>query len=357
MTAMAFKVPTDCPESDGTLEWNSTTLVLVQLTVGKTVGTGYTYTHECCVPLIRDVLFPILSGRPLDDVAKLVIEMTARVRNLGRHGLASCAMAAVEIALWDLLARRLQISLSHLWGKVRDEIPVYGSGGFTSYSRKQLQRQFEQWSTEGIRSFKMKTGREPEKDETRLKWARDAIGDVAELFADSNGAHSPKTALALAEKLAEYHVTWFEEPVSSDDWEGLNFIRGNLPKSIEVAAGEYIYDVIQARRMLDAGAVDVLQADVTRCGVSNFLAIGSMCEAFQMPFSAHTAPALHAHLACSVNRVRHVEYFHDHVRIERLFFEGATTQQRGGSLAPDFSAPGHGLDFKAKEAARFRISV
>ena len=112
---------------------------------------------------------------------------------------------------------------------------------------------------------------------------------------------------------------------------------------MEIAAGEYNYDLWQAQKMLEARAVDVLQADATRCGVTGFLQMATLCDAFQIPLSAHTAPALHAHLCCAANRARHVEYFHDHVRIEQMFFKGATTKHKDGFLAAGFFATRFGF--------------
>jgi L-alanine-DL-glutamate epimerase-like enolase superfamily enzyme len=360
LEASAFKVPTDFPESDGTAEWNSTTLILVALGVGKISGLGYSYSHECCVPLIREKLFPIVRGKDPFSLSALWNEMNSVVRNLGRQGIAMSAIAAVEIALWDLKAKILNLPLAKLLGVFREKIPVYGSGGFTSYSEKQLRQQFESWVGEGISMVKMKIGRESERDETRVKSARKAIGETIKLFVDANGAFTPKQALNFAEKFSEQNVSWFEEPVSSDDLNGLRFIRERAPRFpavIEIAAGEYNYNLWQARKMLEARAVDVLQADATRCGVTGFLQMATLCEAFQIPLSAHTAPALHAHLCCAANRARHVEYFHDHVRIEQMFFEGATTKHKNGFLSPNFSQPGLGLEFKRKDAAKFQVKV
>lgn len=172
---------------------------------------------------------------------------------------------------------------------------------------------------------------------------------------DANGAFTSKQALYFANMFSKYDVKWFEEPVSSDDINGLKFLSEHGPSGMEIAAGEYNYDARSARRMLEIQAVDVLQADATRCGVTGFLETAALCEAFQVPLSAHTAPALHAHLCCVANRARHVEYFHDHVRIEQLFFEGRTTKQKEGFLEPDISCPGLGLEFKRADAARFKI--
>lgn len=353
----AYKVPTDFPEADGTAEWNATTLILVELGSGKVSGLGYSYAPECCVPLIRQTLFPLILGKSSFSIPALWNEMNVTVRNFGRSGIAACAIAAVEIALWDLKAKMLGLPLVKLFGVRREKIPVYGSGGFTTYSDKQLRRQFEGWIDEGISMVKMKIGREPERDQMRVQSARKAIGKKAGLFVDANGAYTPKSALKFAEDFSEQNVSWFEEPVSSDDLKGLFFLREQAPSEIEIAAGEYNYDLRAARRMLETEAVDVLQADATRCGITGFLQMADLCEAFQVPLSAHTAPAIHAHLCCAAGRARHVEYFHDHVRIEQMLFDGATTKHRKGFLQPELSQPGLGLEFKRRHAAKFCIKL
>jgi L-alanine-DL-glutamate epimerase-like enolase superfamily enzyme len=353
----AFKVPTDFPESDGTAQWDSTTLVLVRLSAGKIRGLGYTYAHECCVPLIREKLFPVIRGRNAMDNRLFWEQLNVSVRNYGKRGIASTAIAAVDVALWDLKARLLGAPLAQLLGAVREKIPVYGSGGFTSYGDKQLRGQLEGWVGEGISMVKMKVGRDPGADERRVRVAREAIGAEPGLFVDANGACTQRQAQALAKKFSEQNVTWFEEPVSSDNLEGLRFLREHAPAGMDISAGEYNYDSIQARRMLEARAVDVLQADATRCGITGFLQTADLCDSFEVPLSSHTAPALHALLCCAAPRARHVEYFHDHVRIEQMFFSGATTAHKKGFLQPDLSQPGLGLEFKEPDVAKFQIKL
>lgn len=351
----AYTIPTDAPESDGTFEWDSTTLVLAEARAAGETGIGYSYTGTAAARLIQDVLARAVTGLDAMAVPAAWEAMRHAVRNLGRPGIASTAIAAVDAALWDLKARLLGLPLLTLLGGVRDAIPVYGSGGFTSYSLDRLREQLGGWSADGISRVKMKVGREPSADLERVRAAREAIGRDDELFVDANGALSRKQALAFAEAVAELGVSWFEEPVSSDDLEGLRLLRDRGPAGMDITAGEYGYDLFYFRRMLDAGAVDVLQADATRCaGITEFLRVGALCAARPVPLSAHTAPSLHAHPCCALAAAVHVEYFHDHARIERMLFDGAL-EPRGGSLVPDCSRPGLGLDFKRADAERFRV--
>jgi L-alanine-DL-glutamate epimerase-like enolase superfamily enzyme len=231
-------------------------------------------------------------------------------------------------------------------------VPVYGSGGFTTYSEKRLTDQLGGWAAQGIRWVKMKIGTHPEHDVARVTAARRAIGSAG-LFVDANGAYSPKQAIEFAERFADLGVLWFEEPVSSDDLEGLRMVRGCAPGAMDIAAGEYGYDLFYFRRMLEAGAVDVLQADASRClGISGFLAAGALCDAFGRPLSAHCAPALHLHAAAALPRLVHIEWFHDHARIEAMLFDGAPRPERG-TISPDRSRPGLGLELKRADAERF----
>ncbi len=349
----AYKAPTDAPEADGTFEWNSTTLVTVHAHAAGRTGLGYTYADEATAHLVRESLAPAVLGRDALAVPGAWVAMQHAVRNLGHAGVAAMAVAAVDTALWDLKARLLGLPLVSLLGAVRDAVPVYGSGGFTSYSNDRLREQLGGWVAEGIPRVKMKVGTHPEDDLERVRAAREAIGPKAELFVDANGAYSRKQALAFAERFAELGVSWFEEPVSSDDLEGLRLLRDRMPAGMDVAAGEYGYDLFYFRRMLD-GAVDVLQADVTRCaGLTGFLQVGALCAAHGLPLSAHCAPALHAHPGCAVPAVRHLEYFHDHARIEAMLFDGAV-RPVGGALRPDLSRPGHGLDLR-EDARRYLV--
>lgn len=351
----AYTVPTDYPEADGTLSWDSTTLVLVKIQGGDNQGLGYTYGHQAAASLIHDKLAGLVEGRDAMGIAGVWQAMIKALRNQGRPGISSMAVAAVDAALWDLKARFLELPLAALLGAVREAAPVYGSGGFTTYPPERLQEQLGYWASEGIEAVKIKVGSHPKEDLARVRMAREAIGPEVELFVDGNGAYSRKQALKWAEQFNQYGVSWFEEPVSSDDLEGLRLIRDRAPAGMDIAAGEYGYSLFYFRRLLEAGAVDVLQADATRCaGITGFLRAGDLCEAYGLPLSAHTAPSLHAHPTCALPKIRPLEYFHDHAHIEKLFFEGFL-EPKQGVLTPDPSRPGLGLELREADVARYRI--
>ncbi|MDA9431070.1 enolase C-terminal domain-like protein [Bradyrhizobium sp. CCBAU 51627] len=354
--AKAYTVPTDRPEADGTIAWNSTTMVLVEVEGGGRVGLGYTYASACLVGLIRDKLAAVITGRDAMAPQACFEAMQRAVRNLGREGLAATAISAVDAALYDLKARLLDLPLVVLLGVRRTSIPIYGSGGFTTYSDAELEEQLGGWvAREGCAYVKMKVGSEPDRDPHRVAVAKRAIGGAA-LFVDANGAYNPRQAIRLAHDFAEQDVRWFEEPVSSDDLPGLAMVRQHAPLGMDVAAGEYAYTLDYVHGMLESCATDVQQADATRCGgYTGFLEIAALCEAFHVDLSGHCAPALHLAVACAAPRMRHLEWFHDHVRIEHMFFDGAP-RPREGRIAPDLTAPGHGLVFRRTDAAAYAVS-
>lgn len=355
MSVAAFTIPTDAPESDGTYEWESTTIVIVEAEAGDQHSLGYTYADAATAKLIETKLKGVVLGRDALSPNDCFVTMVQSIRNLGRPGIASMAISAVDTALWDLKARLLDLPLVRLFSQVRDAMPLYGSGGFTSYTNERLQEQLGGWVEQGISRVKMKIGRDARADPERVAAAREAIGEEAELFVDANGAYSRKQALELAYVFSEFDVSWFEEPVSSDDLAGLRVLRDDGPPGMDIAAGEYGYDITYFERMLGAGAVDVLQADATRCGgYTGFFQAAALCEAHHLPLSSHCAPALHLPIGCAARPFRHAEYFHDHARIEEMLFESVPAPN-DGALRPDLSRPGNGLTLKRKDADKFAL--
>ena len=340
----AFTIPADGAESDGTLTWEETTAVVVTAYAGAERGLGYTYGDQAVAALVESKLIGLIEGGDAMRPAAISAVIQAQLRNAGRPGVGAMAASAVDVALWDLKARLLGLPLADVLPRFHEQVPIYGSGGFTNYAPDRLAEQLRGWIDAGIPRVKIKVGRKPESDPERLEIARETIGPDAELFVDANGAFTPKQALLWAERYAEHGVSYLEEPVSSEDRDGLRLVRERGAAGVAIAAGEYEWDLPQLRDL--AGCVDILQADVTRCGgITNMLRVDGICKARNMAFSAHCAPALSAHVCAAIETCVHIEYFHDHVRVERELF-GGTLDPEGGYLRPDPAAPGHGLALK-----------
>ena len=347
----AYTVPTDSPESDGTLRWDSTTMVLVEVAGGDERGLGYTYGDLSVGTFIESKLAGEVEGADAMSPPEAWAAMQHAIRNAGRPGVGAMAVSAVDIALWDLKARLLGVPLADALPRFHAMVPVYGSGGFTSYSDERLEGQLGGWAAQGIPRVKMKVGREPERDPARVRVAREAIGEDVELLVDANGSYARKQALYWAQAFAEAGITYLEEPVSSDDREGLRLLRDRGPGGLAIAAGEYEWTLPGLADL--AGCVDILQADVTRCGgITNLLRVDGICEGRQIPFSAHCAPAVSAHACCALESLLHLEYFHDHVRVEGMLFDGVLKPEEG-YLRPDRERPGLGLELKRADVERY----
>ncbi|MYW03564.1 enolase C-terminal domain-like protein [Streptomyces sp. SID3343] len=358
LTVTTHTVPTDAPEGDGTLTWEATTIVVVQAHAADTTGLGWTYAAPATAAVIRDELAASIVGRPAWDIPAANEAMNRAVRNIGRPGLVACAISAVDIALWDLKARLLDLPLVDLLGAARSDVPVYGSGGFTTYDDDRQDRQLRAWVEDrGIPRVKIKIGESwggrERRDLERVVRARASIGDRTRLYVDANGAYDRKQAVRMGRALVDLDVRWFEEPVSSDDLAGLAAVRDAVVT--DVAAGEYGYALPYFAAMTAARAVDCLQADATRCGgLTVWLRAAALAQAHGLDVSGHCAPHAHAHVAAAIPNLRHLEWFHDHVRIENLLFDG-TLDPTGGSITPGTGGPGHGLTLRPDRAERFRV--
>ncbi|HEX4393292.1 MAG TPA: enolase C-terminal domain-like protein [Mycobacterium sp.] len=352
-----YTIPTDSPEGDGTFAWTSTTMTLVRISGGGETGIGFTYGAAECGTVIRSTLAPLIADRDIMDLPALWESMVRAVRNSGRQGAIGYAISAVDAALWDLKARILGLPLHRLLGAIRADIPVYASGGFTTYDEAQLGEQLDQWLSVGSTRVKIKIGESwgtrVDRDLDRMAQTRRRIGDDVQLFIDANGGYSAKQAIRVMNQAADLDVRWFEEPVSSDNLTGLAQVRAAV--DADVAAGEYGYDIFTFRRLCDARAVDCLQADVSRCGgITEWLRVAAVAASFGLELSGHCAPNLHVQVAAAIPNLRHLEWFHDHDRIEKRFFEGALEPHNG--VAALTEAAGNGLTLRAADAEMYRIA-
>lgn len=354
--ASAFRIPTDNgPEADGTLRWDATEVVVAEITCGEHCGLGYSYT---AAPPARDLiegqLAGVLIGGDPMDIPTHWRRLRDKLRNAGRPGLGMMAIAALDQALWDLKAKLLGVPLTALWGKARPYNIAYGSGGFVNQDEGELEKQLQHWLDQGFNAVKIKIGTDIEEDTQRVALAREVIGANVDLMVDANGAYDARSAIALIDKIEPFGVCWLEEPVSSDNLAGLRRLRDRSPGALAIAAGEYGWDLHYYQTMLSAGAVDVLQADATRCGFTAFLQVAALCSAYSVPLSSHCAPAIHASLCSCLPMFRHQEYFHDHVRIESMIFHHQS-ELREGTLSPDDQLPGHGVSLERAAAEAYRV--
>jgi L-alanine-DL-glutamate epimerase-like enolase superfamily enzyme len=353
----AYEIPTETDqESDGTLVWDSTTIVVVEVSAGGRTGLGYTYCDPAAAAVIESKLAPLLEQADPMLPQKVWAQMQMQSRQLGHDGVAAMAASAVDVALWDLKAKLLGVSLADLLPRYRQSAPIYGSGGFCNYTPEQLRDQVRGWAQDGFTSIKIKVGREAQADVERVRLVRETVGPDVEIMVDANGANRPADAVLWARRYRELAgVTYFEEPVSSDDLAGLAYVRQHAPPGLAIAAGEYGWNLPYFQRMLDAQAVHILQADVTRCGgITNMLRVDGLCQARCLPFSAHCAPGISAHVCCAMETVVHIEYFFDHYRIESMLFDGTLAPEQG-LLTPDRSRPGLGLELKREQARQYQV--
>lgn len=355
--ASAYTVPTDAPEADGTFTWTDTTLVLVEVNGAGHTGIGWTYGSLVTAALVRSTLAPLLTGRAFRRVPDAWAEQVMALRNIGRPGIGAMAVSAVDCALWDLAARIADVPLSSFLQARRDTVPLYGSGGFTTYDSTQLRNQLEGWLDLGFSRVKIKIGEDwgghENRDLARIRETREIVGDDVEVFVDANGGYTLEQALRLLPRFADLGVRWLEEPVSSDDLIGLARVRSAF--SADVAAGEYGYDVAYFRHLCDAQAVDCVQVDVTRCGgITELRRVAALVDGYGLEVSGHCAPHQHAEVLATASNLRHLEWFHDHVRIEEKFFDGAPPPVQG-RLPVNTSAPGNGLTWRTVDASPYRV--
>lgn len=220
-----YTVPTPGPEADGTLQWDATTAVVVHAHAGGATGLGWTYSSRAAAAVVAHDLRDVMVGRETADITGAFEAMHRACRNYGTRGLVTQAISAVDIALWDLDAQLRNLPLSTVLGRCRTAVPIYGSGGFTNLDDDQLAEQVNQWCAAGCTAMKIKIGQDwgsdIDRDLARVNTLRQLAGEAGELMVDANGAYTPAQARRVGAALDRLGVTWFEEPVSSDDTEGL----------------------------------------------------------------------------------------------------------------------------------------
>ncbi len=312
-------------------------------------------------PGVRDVVEKGLKGLLLDEdpfnIEKLWDEMFRAVRGYGRKGVALCALSAIDIGLWDLKAKALQLPLYRLLGEYSNEVPIYGSGGWTHYSSDELVDEMTGYVEQGVKRLKMKVGKESGRSERedidRVAAVRKAVGDDVALYVDANNGYYAKQAIYMAAEFEQSQVGWFEEPVTADDIAGLAEVK--RASTIPIASGEHEFSKYGFKELLSQGAVDIVQADVGRVGgVTEWLKVAHMAQAFNVPMTTHGFEQVSLHLGCAITNLKAIE----ELKIERDADEVWYTElpeQRDGMSAPFRDRPGLGLELDPYAVERWSV--
>jgi len=328
-------------------------LVEVETDAGHTgVATGQSPMR----PFIHQVLEGALIGADPFETEKIWNDMFWRVRGSGRKGVAFQAISAVDNAVWDIKAKALGLPLHRLLGSMHARVPVYGSGGWTNWSTGDLVRQQLAWVERGFKAVKVKVGRDFGRDEAadvrRVAAVRKAVGDDVTLYIDANNGYYAKQAIRLAEEYKRLGVAWFEEPVLADDIPGLARVAAQT--TIPVATGEHEYTKFGFRDLMTAGAADIVQADIAQLGgVTEFMKVAHMSEAFNLPLAPHAWCLLHLHAAMAVPNLMVLEWLDLEEQGIACFFADAATP-RDGYIEPD-DRPGNGLVIDPHAVEKFRV--
>jgi L-alanine-DL-glutamate epimerase-like enolase superfamily enzyme len=307
--------------------------------------------------IIQDTLKPLLLGQDALAHEKLWDDMFWRVRGFGRKGVAFSAISSVDIALWDLKAKFFGVPLYRLLGPYTDRVPIYGSGGWTSFSELELVREQVGYVERGIPRVKMKVakdfGRAEDEDLRRLAAVRKAVGDDVEIYVDANNGFYAKQAIGFARRMANYDVRWFEEPVLADDVAGLAAVARAI--DIPVATGEHEYTKYGFKELISQGGADIVQPDVGRVGgVTEWLKVAHLAHAFNLPVAPHAVQLVHLHLACCTPNLKVVEYLGVSEETDRLFYTDFPEPQNG-MWSPYPDRPGLGLELNPRAVERYSV--
>ncbi|MCS6878268.1 MAG: mandelate racemase/muconate lactonizing enzyme family protein [Geminicoccaceae bacterium] len=318
-------------------------------------GTGYTYTvgtgGAAVAELVRRYLAPVLAGEDAERIEALWRKMWWTLHYGGRGGSVALAVSAVDIALWDLLARRLGRPLWRLLGGHDPAVPAYAGGIDLDLPLDELLRQTEENLAKGFRAIKMKVGRPRlSEDVERVRAMRERLGPDFPLMVDANMRWTVDEAIRAARALAPFAPLWLEEPTIPDDVHGhVRILReGGLP----IAAGENLHTLHEFVHLIAAGGVSYPEPDVTNCGgITVFMKICRLAESFNLPVTSHGAHDLTVHLLAAVPNASWLECHG--FGLDR-FLRHPLELRDGAAIAPE--RPGHGLEFDRAALERLRIA-
>jgi L-alanine-DL-glutamate epimerase-like enolase superfamily enzyme len=335
--------------ADATRKVETIGFVIVRVTTDQGLeGIGVTYHEvggEATCELINRNMAPKLIGRDPLETEAIWQELFHYLRGIGRKGLMFCALSAIDIALWDLKGKIVDLPLCKLLGGARTKVPVYASGGWTSYSDEELVDEIEGMIARGFTAVKFKVGfdggQNLRRDAERVRKVREAVGPDIKLLVDANNSFDAATAVQLANRIREYDITLFEEPVFADDIPGLaRFKRGT---DIPLATGEHEYTKFGVRDLLIHEAADIVQVDGARAGgYTEMLKCAALTQAWNVKFAPHAMENVHLQLAAAVPNALFLERLLMFEDLTALVFRDAPLPIGGFMHVPNL--PGLGLE-------------
>ena len=318
-------------------------------------GLGMTYSSPGVKDVVESALMQILIGRDPMDTEKIWDDMLWKVRSYGRKGVALCAISAVDIALWDLKAKFLNLPLYKLLGAYTNSVPVYGSGGWTNLTKSELIQEMTDYVESGIPRVKMKVGKNfgncEREDIERVEAVRDAIGYDIALYIDANNGYRKKQAIYMAKEFEQFQVGWLEEPLIPDDVDGMSEIARST--TIPIASGELEYTKYGFKELIYRGGADIVQPDVGRVGgVTEWIKVAHLAESFNLPVAPHALQLVHLHLCCAIPNIKAVEYMNISLENADLWMT-EFPKQSNGMWSPFHDKPGLGLDLDHYSVAKY----
>lgn len=337
--------------ADATRKVETIGFVIVRVTTDQGLeGIGITYHEvggEATLELIRRNMVHRLIDRDPFDTEVLWQEFFHYLRGVGRKGVMYCALSAVDIALWDLKGKITGLPLYKLFGGGRTRVPVYASGGWTSYSDEELVAEMQGMVARGFDTIKFKVGfdggRNLQRDVVRVRKVREAVGPDIRLLVDANNSFDAASAVQLANRIREYDITLFEEPVFADDIPGLaRFKRGT---DIPLATGEHEYTKFGVRDLLLHEAADIVQVDGARAGgMTEMLKCAALTQAWNVKFAPHAMENIHLHLVAAVPNALFLERLLMFEDLTAQVFKDAPVPVNGMMEVPDLPGLGLSLD-------------
>jgi L-alanine-DL-glutamate epimerase-like enolase superfamily enzyme len=355
-TTRILRTPADNPLVVG-LPAPTDTREFVTLELGTDqglAGIGLTFFGGALTGALRaavDGLAALLLGDDPTETEAVAAKARRAAGGAGPGGIFTLALSAIDIACWDLKGKALGRSVAALLGGLRDRVPTYASGALMRpHPIDYLAKAGPRLRDMGFRQMKMQCGSEPSiaASVERVRVVREAVGPDVDLMCDINQLWSVSHAIEVGRRIEPYHLFWLEDPTAHDDVPGLARIADALPTPI--AAGEYHYGIVPFRHMLEARSIDVVMIDLLRAGgITQWMKIAGMAEAFNLPVVSHLVPEIHAHLIAAIPNGLTVEYMPWSLRL----FEETPVLERGHLVVP--AKPGLGLAFDQAALERYQV--